>query len=766
MTSNIRDTDKLLLQRDGSSYYIETQDLTEFQTDSVQGVIEGLNDKLEQEILDRIDGDDALELKVDLYRDYVRSGVDLLFPSIDEGDYSFNLSIVEQSTYINRYNQCVNSIDPSLTEEEKEEAKQDCYYSATAAVYNDIGTLGLDLTGSFKILAVASTNYKETHTLIIDETTFDGSTIDWDAVSKDDFLSIGRHNENGKSSDTDYGFYKVKKNLSRHLIDNNLVTEIPGLHMLELEYQSGNDQQPYFPTGKYVVRAMSDIKGDLSGDFVSKTGDTMSGTLKFDNSKIEIFGGSTSGAAIHFTEPGNQTIYKDSDALIIKVGAFGGGTGVAFNEDGTVDGVGLPDGTDVTSVVNVGYVDTKIDEVVLDITQLENSINIVDQRIDAAIKVLDIFRYNLVNINAGDGIDLNAWTAQEIANVTNGDIKFYDKELANVIIIPNTEINQRVIMSQVDSTNRPIFFDSGAINVGDYLEFSCEDGEPSDFTYQIVDFVIDQSGYYQFDLDLKVKFGEGELQADKTYKVKQISSQQALTLDDANTRFVAKTGDTVTGQLTIKSADPSDVVLETSNSDNSNSLKVTKDGTFNIVTNDLSAHCDLKFNDGNISRNLRLVADGLYSDASVNPSFNIYVSDTQVPRFTVSAASIDARNNPIKNVGLASSDNPKDVVTVEYFNTHIIDRIGPGFGVSIDENPDGIAIISVNSTFSVSAASDVVTTTFEDGDIIIYNATTGKFENKTLGNSIRGKSMMASSEDQAEIGGMWTDGTNYYIRTS
>lgn len=754
--ANIRADDLLLLQRPTGgteqNFKITTGELLDFELDSFKDEIEFYIDGLEQEIIDRKDGDDALEIKLNTYRDYVRSGVDLLFPSVVEGDFIFKLSIQEQSTFINRYNQCLASYaDPT------DEETINCYYGAAAVAYND---LNADMTAKFEVLSSTDPNYKNTHTLIVNETTAGTTpnTIDWNLLAPNDYMSIGRHNSDGVSSDTDYGFYKVKKNLVADL-SGTLIIAKPGLHMFELEYQSGNDLTYFFPTGVYSIRGMSDLKGDISGDFVSKTGDTMSGTLTIDDANIELVGSAKSGKAIHFKHDTDQTILKDTGKLKIQVGS----ESTTFLQDGTVE-VTKTDKDVTESVVNVGHLDSKLSTFTIDIDQLEDDIKILEERIDAAIKVIDVFKFNTQDIDH-QITSLDDWTTQTISSLVNGRLNFFDITLGRVQIVPNTQIHQRLIISLTDM-DKLIGWGDNSIQEGDFLEFSCLDGNASDFIYKVVNYT-NGGTYYQFDLENMFVFGFEELQDDKIYKMKQISSKQALTIDDANNRFVVKTGDTITGPLLINVTSTDSELFKISTTKNNNTFKVTDRGTFNISTEDVNDFCTFSSNDGSTQRTTKIRTDGVLVSANANVSYNIYLTNDSNPSLTLSTGTLDVKNKKITNVSLADISSPNDVVTVEYYNKHLKDRMIGGNGISITPSVDDELIISTTGTFSIGQASDVYTNdNWKTGDIIQYNESMNKFQKINIDQKLKGRNVAATNETDADVGGIWTDGSNYFIRTS
>lgn len=750
--TNLRPSDKFLLQRGDVSYVAYAQDLLDFQRDDISDILNGVESELETEIQDRIDGDKTLSDSLNSYRDYIRLGVDALFPSEFQETLQYNALIVENSLYNNLFNPCESNIDPSLTGQDRIDAETECYYSAVKSIYSGFATV---LQRGFGFLNSSSySNFKTAHTLLADETSVPDNNINWSVVKPDDFLMVSEFDAiTGKPSDTNFALYKVVKNLNKDFIQDGSLTQVDGYHMLQLSWEGGKDDGAYFPTQSYSIRVMSDFRTELDGDYLSKTGDTVLGNLEFINSSIILRGSSTAGSALVFNEPVNQTIHKPNEDLVVRVGS---GTGVTFHNDGKVSGVVTPESTELTSVVNVGYVKSEVSTINSSIDQVASDLNVVDQRIDAIARILD--QFNFLHVENSTSNDIDSWTIETINKLSDGDIDFFDDTLAT------SGTPQRIIFSSTGTDNSIVVL-SGA-SEDDVFEFVCTDGASQSFIYKITAITTISDGF-QVDAIPIYKFGEPILQIGKQYKMKYYGAAQGITLEEANNKFFDRnTGGQITGPLTLHSTEVTPFMV--TNPDSITKLEVFKDDGLKLSSDTTDTVIELSVNESNTYQ-VKLRYDGVYVNSSDNgplSGFNVYVTNTSTPQFTVNTSKVDVHSKKITNVATSTGVDITEAVNVEYFENKLPDRIVAGQGIALNTSVDNIVTVSTTSTPPAIRNAVDVKDTINDGELLVWSNLENRFVGSNISNQMKGSNLMATSEEEADVGGMWTDGNNFFIKVS
>lgn len=749
--SDLKSDDKMLLQRSGSSYFIFLQQLLDYQLEGISDENSGLQEAIDEERKEREHADQELELALQAYKDFVRMGVDLLFPSLFEEKFANNAFLIQQTFFNTFYQELLNNIDSGLDGQDRIDAETEALYDTVKTIYADLGAFNLDK--QFAVLCYKNKlgDFKETHTLFVDTTAADtGTNIDWESLRADDFLSISDVDDHGQASSTHYGMYKVIKNLSADFGPNGdaSMPDVQGIKVLHVVFEGGNIHGNYYPNNDYIIRGMSEFRSQIDGDYVAKAGDTMTGTLAFDTT-----------TAINLPRSENQVITKLSDDIILRMASGD----INVKSDKTITGIADPDENVLSSAVNVGFLDSKIVVVDSKLDDIIADLAVTDQRVDAIGKIRDQYDFNIVNLNHSD--DLATWTTKATTDITSGEVRFFDKDLTETDI--GGGANQRIVISKTDANTGGVFLDTAEPE--DLVEFYCLDGVPSTVVYKILS-ITGTGTYYTIDGTFNAKFGEQTLQENKIYKMKYFAAQDGLTIQEADDRYVVKSDNVVIpGEVNVKPGDPNqNRLLKVSHADTNNEkFEVVKDATARVTSGLDTGKFLLRSNLSNGYFTNALTYRGIEYSTTTTDGFRIFLEDSTV--LTIKGATTDLHQHLLTGLSLSNGANPKDAVSVEYFNTKLATMIVAGENINVTPLDDGrVQITGVvpedDGTFASLSDVGKPGDDWEHGDTIMYDGSLGRFVQHNLEDTIKGKSLMAQSEAEASVGGFWTDGTNFFIR--
>ena len=235
---------------------------------------------LEQEIIDRGDGDTALDNRITALSRKLTNILDTLYASTMQGVVEYQINTTAWNNYIIGKSTCKN--DPDLEDFEKEvclENNTQTYHTTIAedAVYPPR-----------KRVYFASGNHTwsdTTEVLISDIIDIEGveSTFDFSTVLENSYLKLSciytDASGNEVVDDLKYGFYQVVK--ADH-VPVETSTSNPGeyVYRLTVNYLVGNGKPSVGE--KFYIQVARDSVDQFSDDFVQKIGDEMSGPLVID----------------------------------------------------------------------------------------------------------------------------------------------------------------------------------------------------------------------------------------------------------------------------------------------------------------------------------------------------------------------------------------------------------------------------------------------------------------------------------------------------
>ena len=738
-------TDKFLVQRGEAKLVAFASDLELYQESTIGDAIDGIDLKLDAEIAARKVGDQQLDSRIDSLASRIRIGVDGLFPSRWEHRYEFDLQLTPNYNFLTEYTNCVNSGSD----------EDDCYlthirdFYTTYANLTQTGATAGKFTGEFK--NAADTTSSNLRTLVIDDRyVTNGEVLDWDSVKEGDFLTITPINAFTNDLDN-FGLYQVKKNLVNYFIQNgDISSKINEQNCFQLEYLGGNDNLDIRQTFSYDIRVMNDIATNLADDFVKKSGDTMSGDLRIEN---------TAGLYTKLVDSG-----EDVDLVINRDGVrkmMVGSDETVQDQKNTYIQAAADSVSNPLDLVHKQYVDDVVVIAGQELNDLSDQVDILNNRIEAVGKILEQYELVCVSGDGCDGLSEPDYSNCAEPKMSNGDLRFQFVGDDTNASVQGLQANQTILFSKKDKDNRDVVLTGFGID--DTIEFFAETGKASNVIYKAT--AIEQnSDYYKVTAQYQYGAKSNEAQNGETYRLKFYKKFEGISASEAASLFVNKTGDDMTGPLTFSKSGSSTEEIITISDTNSSTVKIKNGNGIEISSLDQDVSVSVGTLNINNNKTTKLLDDGLRTDATITPSLKFRVG-SDLSTLTVTSTNINAENHPILNVSILDN-NETCAANVKYVNDKISEGLTAGAGITSSYS-DGVRTFGLDTSyFNIHNLSDLRDTTPTDGDTLVYNGTTGKWEFTSGSQVNKGKSLVSDSEESAEIGGLWTDGKNYFIKTS
>ena len=743
-------TDKFLVQRGEAKLVAFASDLQLYQESTIGDAIDVIDLKLDSEIAARQVGDQNLNNRIDSLAARIRIGVDGLFPSRWEHRYQFNLQLTPNYNFLAEYTNCVDDTNNGLNED-------DCYLTHILDFYTSYanltqtGSTAGKFTSEFK--NAADTTASNLRTLVIDDRyVTNGEVLDWDTVKEGDFLSITPINAFTDDLDN-FGLYQVKKNLVNYFIQNGDITgKIKEQNCFQLEYLGGNDNLEIRSTFEYDIRVMSDIATNLADDFVKKSGDTMSGNLKIDNTHglFSVLVDSGENTDLSLQRNGSPKILLGTDAN-------------THHQKSTYTTNAAAQLSDPLDIVHKQYVDDVVVIAGQELDDLSDQVDILNNRIEAVAKILEQYPLVCVSGDGCDGLNEPEYSiCAEPKMVNNGDLRFQFVGDDTNASIQGLQSNQTILFSKRDKNGRSV--ELTGFGIGDTIEFFAETGKASNVIYKATSVDSSNSDYYKVIAEYQYGSKSNEAQNGETYKLKFYRKFEGIGASEATSLFVNKTGDDMSGPLTFSKTGSFTEEIISISDNNSSTVKIKNGNGIEISSLDSDVSVSVGTLSNTNNKTTKLLDDGLRTDASQNASLKFRVG-TDLSTLTVTGAAISAENHPIRDV-LTEESNDFSAANVKYVNDKMSEGFAVGDGIT-SSYTNGVRTFGLDTSyFNIHNLSDLHDTTPTDGDILAYNGVTGKWEFSSGSQVNKGKSLVSDSEDTAEVGGLWTDGKNYFIKIS
>ena len=822
MTTNVSDLDSFIFHRKGtvvSSYYKTTaSQLSEYFRDVYSAELDLLIADVEQIKKESVDGDILVNERVDAYADRVKVASDNIFPILMDGYWSYKIDGVANSTFRYNYSSCVSGVDtvaPVIDSTDPEvcldkHAKL-FYQEVLARTDNKKDTEFYALTFDERQL-LSRTEYIVISDRPINTEQYpnlDGD-INWETkVVEGDILQIAETKRTSTGAvivnDEHYGMYKVVSVYNEPAAG----AEQP-FSLVKLSHIGGPDVA-FYAVHAYQIKVMKSLTETLGADFVQISGDTMTGALVIDAATD-----ANSRTLYNKGETHSRTLTLGEVDLGTKITLLGGDTMASVNilseglnvttldsEDDQVritnDGVKTYNPILYSNTFNLdkaehvtykGYVD---DADVL----LDQKIAQVNERIDTISDVIEKQRFVMTFATGcwttDNVVDMEAWLACMTAALTsyedlsnkktiypkpvnalndNGTIEDLNVQQVNALLVSSETLDDTGVALSVD--------------IGDTIELQLviDDNSPAGTEPQILryiaaalpvevddgnelasrDVVINSETMYLISLSGQNSIlGANNYYEGSIYVFKHFPKNQGIKVEDADARYLKKVGDDFKeGLLDIRNS-PGETdkdSLTFSNTEGFTPLKIKATGQA------IFAGANALFNPGDGVTSTEYVKVG-YNTIDFGSRIKLTLNETD--KLEISGTNTDFKLNRLMGVtSPAYDDVDTTAITIGFFKDHFDKPLVAGVGITLVPDTEN-RTITINATggsnTSLATLDDVsVASSLTGGETLIYDAAASKWVLADVSTLLQGVSVMGSSEHETRVGGVWTDGSNFFLR--
>lgn len=277
--------DQFYVQRgeDGSKKYKKgtttLADITGYVLNDFNTDLSALDQKIDQEIQDRKDGDSEIYAQIDGLTDRIVKLSNELYDTLIQHEYEYHIDANAAGNFeVLSANTCAG-----LVGEEYDTCKR-----GLLPVYND-SIAGSTLEDSRERFYLATSNqlWQDVLSVFISDTPAVGPKIDLDLATLGSLIEIISIKQDANGNDVvdnfNYGFYKII-NIGPKVLEANSSQSDPSyLHQFDVEHVASSPEfgQPSVQDGdnRYLVKLVIDLQSTLDKVYVNKTGDSMSGAL-------------------------------------------------------------------------------------------------------------------------------------------------------------------------------------------------------------------------------------------------------------------------------------------------------------------------------------------------------------------------------------------------------------------------------------------------------------------------------------------------------
>ena len=821
--SNVTSTDAFIFQRGlpgGGSQYLKTAagQMSDFFRDVYSIEHDTIIADIERIEKDFKDGDIVINDRIDAYADRVKIAADNVLPIVSEDYWAYKVDPEALSSFRYDYNSCINGNDLSLPILDPP-SEEECLEKHALKVYEKILNKPEQPKDSCFYVVTPSSDQRidrVSHLFISNkpldkfqgESTSDlNGAIDWETeVVEGDLVQLSLVNVTATEAilvdDEHYGMFKVVS-----------VTNIPSdtgiepFSMVKVEH-IGGPHVAFVGLYRYQVKVMKSLGTTLGADFVQKSGDVMSGGLIIDAATVD-------NPRTFFNKGEAQTHdltvgALDHDGVIKTVGS--GVTKLSIESAGffvtttdtTTNQLRIND-SGVTSFLPVSY------DSVISITDsknlphkayvdnadgiLDNRIDQTNDRIDTISDVLEKQEYEMTfstdcwnTVNTSDYDQWISCTTTQILG--NTDLPSKKVIYPKPTFAHKNDLDGSILPLEVDKVNGILVSSESIGGLGVYnvdhediieLQLSTPGEEPQIIRYlaQQLDENDDEAhgtlaskkvtllGEDMFFINLngsEVSYlGTNKVQEGMNYVLKHFPKNQGITIDDADGRYLRQQGDNVLdGTLRIKNpvnlSNPISAITVIDSDSTESVLRILSDGNIEHIGSGVSY-----ISPTNVSSSSSVEID--YESVNFKgQTGNIKFSGAD--KITIKGTTTSFHGNELNGVVTPALSANSDVVpTLGWVRSHLFSffQAGPGIKVDQPSNSDNVRISTVSSRL-IDIQDVVVPNNLTGGETLIYDNVANKWVVRDLAELIRGHSTLAENEESASIGGIWTDGINFFIK--
>lgn len=780
MSSNLKKTDYIIVQRGDKQYRISGDQILEFSYDQIEPDLNEIKQEIEEEKVVRYLADTKNSAEIENLILRLENFTNSLFPVHTNAQYYHRIDYTVNADWAANYLMCageplgppprVNDMPPcfDLSLDNYHDNVKDSHINKQGAVFLPSYDLKIG-----NIDAVFLNKYDINGT----------NSFDWEEdVSVGDLVMINATKKSSGGTDVvdnaNYGVFRVIKNLGTRAAASAMAdeTDITGFQLEHIVSVEG----AFIPNQLLQVRFMQNVQKAISDGFVAITGDKMTGALEIELDDPSLIDALTSNGTVH----GNNLAFSEQVLLRENSGAisftnelFINGAGTNFVKfDLDVDGVnilydkgaryGTPiDIVDAEQLPHKQYVD-------LADTELQTEIDRLEDRLDALGNIAQTVG-SVFKTSAYQGAVESDWASEVISNDALEAGQFMAKASATDNIYFNAFT--RFLIHETYDTDKTFNW-ADSLQLNDLFEVSSTDpnesyhygvyqvapqvdGDP----YVITHTLSDSSKAYE--ILVKHLNSKGSLPiVDGLYNCNYYDRSNGLSLEAMDERYVSIGGDEMTGALQIKQANDAPLWIQCYSNDQDFFI-VTQGGDTRIAGDLLMGI------NNNAESKIMMPNKGYIEWAAAAAGTKIKAlrfNDNDVMTI-VSANTLEWGGTYMKNClpPTKADDDGTTLLTRNSLETFI--QTDADSSVTLDHEPTtGVLTIGGGGSPTLLDLTDTSITNPQKDDTILYNRAQGVWENKPSAQAYApGDNLFVDSEAEASKGGMWTTGGNspaFYIR--
>ncbi len=811
--SNLTTYDYIIVQRGDKNYRISGDQILNFSMEQIQPQLDELELAIQLETELRKRGDIDSENSLNEFLQRLEENVNQLFPLQDNVFYKYRVDYPSNAEFASDYLACAGQ---PLNEYPRVEGDGRCFSKAQEDYHVDLANSVLNNPGSF-FLSTHDLTIGAIDALYINtfktETASDNIGDMLDELTTGDLIQINGVDTAADgttivSNDT-YGVFRIVENKSvvAGSDGSGSYNQYKNLHGLTLALVSGSENVHMVPNKEFQIRFLTSIAKIIDEKYVYKSGDTMTGQLN-----IEVVDIDTKDALVSNGNIDTKTItvensitLKDLSGDVIHSGVLnlkdGNGNTNVVMDDGTVgllinydfgarykETIDLTENTQLTHKL---YVDSKDDELELEIEKL-------GEKVDGLAQITQTTVHTFVEDTGGQYIQENiddwASAVADAGALTEKTFRTWspggNTSMASVLKIlvhqdylPNnsfTWINNvrtndilEIVHQSTENTPGHVPYHYGMYKI-----------EPQNEGDDTVVEIELQDGKKAYELSVASMRLQGNTLYDgEQYKLNTYDRNTGLSIEATDDRYVSLIGDTMTGPLNFNTSDPNNpwpgtgtYAILGQGTSNKTFFAVNVDGTVSA-----RGGLTIGFGDNSSDAIISIPGKGSINFGTPLPGTGPTITVGGSEKFKFKGNTIECNDNELKDLSdpQQGSTGKKSAVTREFFTTNIqVDNEDDDTLLEIRTVEDsGRVYIGGGGVNELSNLVDCVipppNEIQDDGIVLGWDRIQSKWRPKQFGDTYGpGQNLFVYSEDDCEVGGMWTDSKqnannpSFYIRVS
>ena len=795
-SSNLTPNDYIIVQRGNTNYRISGDQILNFSREQIGPELDELRLDLDQEVVLRENGDEALRLKYEQMVIRLEDIVNNLLPIHTEDTWKYKIEFAAAAEFALNYQSCSGEeLGPNPINDEP----QRCYDSAISEYHTLLADSVLNKPG-----AVFFSSYN----LMLDGidavfvnryTEFQAAAYDWEQrLTVGDYIQISGLNptlDGGTIKDHDkYGIYRITKLLgdrtnSNVTADQKEPTRLYGFRVEPVVVAEGG----FVINQLLQLQFMSNIKDWISEGFVSVEGDKMTGQLEIEMSDPDGEPALTTNGKVHannvlvdtalaFTDANGLVGYND--ALVVSDPT---GNGLQLDSQARNLTVNCNSGAKYAELVELDagthlthkhYVDTADND-------LENQINNLSDRVDGLANIGKVTVYNFEKYDACLSEPANDWVQCVVDNDGLSPESFQLKSGGGTQ--QGWSSTTRILITRQYAGGQSFDW-ATALKLNDVIEIAHSPAADSTIGYHYAtyavkaevegeDFITEvdlSDGSKAFEIQVQVMNSKGQPIDGESYYINYYDRSNGLSLELVNEKFVSVTGDHMIGGLEIEFIDDGESYLKCFDGGNIK-FEVAQGGallaggglSLDYGRSDGDSRLSIagkgsivfraELNLGSTYELIKLDATPILSLASSRLSVNgnNIVDVKSARRETSGAQDALARNDIVNSIEVPPTGETDGLLTT------IIKAWDSGTGVVTLKGGGARTVRELTDTSLPDKNADI-----ERNDVLSWNGS--KWINKSIGENYGpGQNIFVDNEADCEVGGLWrTSGDNpsFYIR--